>query len=249
MVVPMTAGPQPPVKLLAIAAHPDDAEIGAGAILAGLASRGIAVGVLDLTRGELASNGTPETRAEEAAQAAQELGLAWRWNAGLPEWPWTEGPGVEVLVKAFRACRPDVVLAPYPGDRHPGHVWAARLAAEARQLAGTRRWRDDLGPPHRPRRLFHYFVNGDTVPSLVVDVSQDYHRKQAALAAHASQFQPTNGSVPTVLNSGAFLRLVESRDRHFGAMIGVEFGEGLWSPEPIAVTDFRLLTDRGGEFA
>ncbi len=245
----MTAGPHGSLEVLAIAAHPDDGEIGAGGILAGLAARGIRVGVLDLTRGELASNGTPETRAEEAARAARELGLSWRGNAGLPEWPWTEGPGVEMLVRVFRACRPDVVLAPYPGDGHPGHAWAGRLAAEARQLAGMHRWGDDLGLPHRPRRLLHYFVNGETQPSLIVDVSRHYERKRAALAAHASQFQATPGSLPTRLNSGALLRLVESRDRHFGAMIGVEFGEGLWSAEPVAVTDVSLLPDRGGERA
>ncbi|HCC32920.1 MAG TPA: bacillithiol biosynthesis deacetylase BshB1 [Clostridiales bacterium] len=245
----MTANPGQSLKVLAVAAHPDDAEIGAGAILAGLAARGMPVGVLDLTRGELASNGTPEMRAEEAARAAGELGLTWRGNAGLPEWPWTEGSGVEALVKVLRACRPDVVLAPYPGDPHPGHVWAGRLAAEARQLAGMRRWRDDLGHPHRPRRLLHYFVNGETVPSLIVDASREYPRKRAALAAHVSQFQATPGSVPTRLNSGDLLRLIESRDRHFGAMIGVEFGEGLWSPEPIAVTDGSLLAERGGDGA
>ncbi|HSW09973.1 MAG TPA: bacillithiol biosynthesis deacetylase BshB1 [Bacillota bacterium] len=245
----MTADLGRPLTVLAVAAHPDDAEIGAGGILAALAARGVPVGVLDLTRGELASNGSPEMRAAEAARAAQELGLTWRGNAGLPEWPWSEGFAVEALVRVLRACRPDVVFAPYPGDPHPGHGWAGRLAAEARQLAGMGRWGVDLGRPHRPRRLLHYFVNGDTLPSLIVDVSADYPRKRAALTAHASQFQTAPGSVPTRLNSGAFLRLIESRDRHFGAMIGVEFGEGLWSPEPIAVTDVSSLTGRGGELA
>ncbi len=232
---------------LAVAAHPDDAEIGAGGTLATLAARGYRVGVLDLTVGDLASNGTVEQRSEEAARAARELGLVWRRNAGLPEWPRQTEPAARAVVEALRRYRPVVLLAPYPEDEHPGHAWAGCVAVEARHLAGLARWTQG-GPPYRPPVLWHYFIHGETSPSVVVDVSEQYERKRAALAAYASQFTVHPGAVITRLNSGAFLRLVESRDRHFGGRIGCEFGEGFWSAEPVAVREPKLLVFReGGE--
>ncbi|MDQ7794800.1 MAG: bacillithiol biosynthesis deacetylase BshB1 [bacterium] len=232
------------LDLLAIGAHPDDVEIGAGGTLAALVSRGVRVGLVDLTLGELASNGTPEERQREAEQAGRELGLTVRWSAGLVEWPRDDGSALDELVGAIRRFRPGVLLAPHPGDPHPGHAWAARLAGEARYLGGLTRWGE--GAPFRPRFLLHYFICGETYPSLVIDVSHQYGRKRAALAAHASQFQSRPGGTPTPLNTGAFLHMIEIRDRHWGTRMGVQFAEGFWTPEPVPMLDPRFLVN-GGE--
>ena len=63
-----------PLDLLAIMAHPDDAELLCGGSLSKAAAQGDRVGILDLTRGEAASIGSVEARAEEAARSAELMG-------------------------------------------------------------------------------------------------------------------------------------------------------------------------------
>ena len=67
-----------PVDVLAIAAHPDDVELTCGGTLASLKSRGYRFGIVDLTRGEMGTRGTPEIRETEAKRAAQILGAEFR---------------------------------------------------------------------------------------------------------------------------------------------------------------------------
>lgn len=135
------------LDILAFAPHPDDAELGVGGILAGHAALGYAVGVADLTRGEAASNGTPEERAAEATEAARLLGLAVRHNLGLPDGRLKDDEDTVCLVAGtLRTFNPRLVLAPYgEGDRHPDHRAAARIVTAAVAFA-----RDDRrgGGPH-----------------------------------------------------------------------------------------------------
>ena len=74
-----------PIHLLAIGAHPDDVELTCGGTLIKAARQGHRTGIIDLTRGETASQGTPQTRQAEAAEAARVMGVAERVNAGLPD--------------------------------------------------------------------------------------------------------------------------------------------------------------------
>ena len=68
------------LDILAIGAHPDDVELGCGATIAKAVANGKKVGIIDLTRGELGTRGTAETRDEESAAAAKILGLTMRLN-------------------------------------------------------------------------------------------------------------------------------------------------------------------------
>jgi bacillithiol biosynthesis deacetylase BshB1 len=224
------------LDLLAIAAHPDDAEVGCGGVLIQAAEAGMRVAVADLTGGERSTRGSLEVRAAERARATELIGLSDRIEVGLPDTSLGTDPGHrEALVRLLRELRPAVVLAPYPEDRHPDHAAAGRLAREASFIAGV--GKAGSGDPHRPQRVYHYMLHHPFTPSFVVDVSAVWERKWAAIAAYESQFgAATDGT--TELAEGRFLRVVEARARFHGAMIGADHGEAFHSPGPVP---FRFL--------
>lgn len=223
------------IDLLAFGPHPDDIEIGLGGTAARHAALGHRVGLCDLTRGELGSNGTPEERLAEAEAARAVLGAAERINLGLPDGGLdpADRDQVRLVAALVRRWRPAAVALPYWGDRHPDHVAASALVSEAVFRAGLRRYAAE-GEAWRPEWLCYYFINDAAPPSFVVDVSAVYARKREALACHRTQFQPAGpDAAATRLTSPVFLRLVESRDAQFGALAGVEFAEGIVVREPV----------------
>lgn len=217
------------LDVLAVAPHPDDAELGVGGTLAKAAREGRAVGVLDLTRGELGSKGDPETRAREAAAAARVLGLAWRENLGLPDGGLADEPeAARILAMQLRRSRPRVLLAPHPEDRHPDHVDAAALVRRAVHLAGLAR-ADVEGEPHKPERVLWYPGNEPVHPHLLVDVSTTIEVWEAAVLAFASQFEGADVS-ETVGPAGLEAR--RALRRYWGNLAGVSYAEPLVSLRP-----------------
>lgn len=237
-------GPGDDLDLLAFAPHPDDAEAAVGGILALHARLGWRVGVVDLTRGEMGSNGTPEERLREAKEAAAVLGLAVRENLGLPDGAVGRDPAEELRVVAvLRRLRPRRVLMPWPRDRHPDHEATSRLVRAALFKAGLRRLDVDGLPPHRPELAAYYFLNEEATPGLLVDVSAVAEVKERAVAAYKSQMAPAapNGErVPTRLTCGFFLHRVRSRDAYWGSLIGVERAEALRLPGPVGLPDLGV---------
>jgi len=233
--VPRPPAADRPLDLLAIGAHPDDVDISCGGTLALAAAQGYAVGILDLTRGEMGTNGTPEMRAAEATEAARILGAAGRWNAGLPDGGIRSGdPEQEVRVVGWlRRLRPAILLTHYPQDRHPDHVQASLIAERAWYLAGLARYKAD-GEPFRSEARFHFASRVGFHPTLVVDVTEMWETKRRAMLAHKSQVtQEVAGATPTQLNQPDFLERIESRMRHYGGMIGVRYGEPYYSDAPM----------------
>lgn len=222
------------VDLLVFGPHPDDLEIGLAGTIARHTAEGARVGLCDLTRGELGSNGTPDERLREADAAAHVLGAAWRVNLG-----WPDGgivPSTEILrsaVDLIRTHRPRTIAVPYWDDRHPDHGAASRVLDLAAFRSGLRR----VVTEHeawRPDWVCYYFINNAVAPSFVVDVSAFYERKRAALACHETQFAPRDTSaVATRLTASTFQQLIESRDAQFGAQIGVSYAEGVVVREPL----------------
>ena len=220
--------------LLAFGPHPDDLEIGLGATLAKHASLGHRVGLCDLTRGEMGSNGTPEQRLDEAEKARAVLGAVWRENLGWPDRAIGSNEAhVKNATALIRQAKPRVIAIPYWNDRHPDHAAASRVLTEAVFNARLRRYPID-GDPWQPDWVCYYFINDSAPASFVVDVSAHYDAKRRALACYRSQFDDQSaGSVATRLTSPRFMQLVESRDAQFGALAGVAFAEGLVVKEPI----------------
>ena len=229
----------PSLDLLAIGSHPDDVEISCGGTLALAARQGFRAGIVDLTRGELATNGDPETRAGEAEAAARILGVSVRRNAGLPDGGLQGGDPAQErrLVALLRELRPAVLLTHFPRDRHPDHVEASRLCDRAWYLAGLRQFEAE-GEPFRPDARYHFASRIGFHPSLVVDVTGAWEAKREAILAHRSQvLREGPGRTPTQLNEPDFLDRLEARGRHFGSMIGVRYGEPFSSPEPLGVRE------------
>jgi N-acetylglucosamine malate deacetylase 1 len=221
------------IDLLAFGPHPDDLEIGLGGTLAKQAAIGHTVGLCDLTRGEMSSNGTPDTRLQEAEAARDVLGAAWRENLALPDRGIGSSPDhTQKVVELIRRTRPRAIAIPYWHDRHPDHQSAATLLRDAIFNAKLKRYTAP-GDPWQPQWVCHYFINDAGPASFVVDVSEHYDTKRRALACYASQFARATDSAQTRLNAPTFSQLIESRDAHFGALAGVRFAEGVVVMEPV----------------
>jgi N-acetylglucosamine malate deacetylase 1 len=221
------------VDLLVFGPHPDDLEIGLGGTVALHASIGLAVGLCDLTAGEMGSNGTPEQRLLEAEDARVALGAAWRENLRWPDRRIGKDPNhLQQAVSFIRRHQPRTVAVPYWQDRHPDHGASSELLTEAVFNAGLRRYRAE-GEAWKADWICYYFINDAASPTFVVDVSATYERKREALDCHKTQFQRGTGLADTRLNSPLFRQLVESRDAQFGALAGVRWAEGVIVREPI----------------
>lgn len=218
-----------PLDLLAFGPHPDDIEIGMAGSLARHAADGLRVGLCDLTRGELGSNGTPEERVAEADAARAVLGAVVRENLALPDGGLRPDDDEQLrsVAECIRRWRPRTIAAPHWHDRHPDHVDASRLITRAAFKSGLRRYTAARGEPWRPEWIVYYFINDSAPPSFVIDVTEHYARKREALACHRTQFTPAGDDVTgTRLTSPLFQQLIESRDAQFGALTGVRFAEG-----------------------
>lgn len=230
-----------PVEVLAFGPHPDDLEIGMGGTIARHVDRGAAVGLCDLTAGEMGSNGTVDERLAEADAARDVLGAAWRVNLRWPDRGIGGSGQVKSAVELIRRARPRAIAIPYGVDRHPDHVAASQVLTEAAFSSGLRRFEPSLGAAWKASRVCYYFINDSAPPSFVVDVSEVYERKRRALGCYVSQFRPPEAdAVRTRLTSPRFQQLIESRDAQFGAVSGVAFAEGFIVREPLVLPDLFL---------
>lgn len=227
------------LDILAIAAHPDDAELGCGGSLLLAARKGLSVVIADLSKSEMSSRGTVESRQEEARNAAHILGLKERRNLGFPDSQIDSDSSdqLSALIQLIRETRPRIVLAPYWEDRHPDHVATGRLVKKACFSAGLAKVGD--GEPYRPTRLYSYMLSYPFTPSFVLDISSVWDRKMEAILAYQSQFQSSEDGIATAISEPGFLKLVEARAIWFGAMIGAAYGEPYHMPGPVPV--YELL--------
>jgi bacillithiol biosynthesis deacetylase BshB1 len=234
------------VDILAIFAHPDDMELTVGGTLLKMKSLGYRTGALDVTRGEMGTRGTPERRAEEAAEAARILRLDVRENLELPDGHvWVTEETRTKLVRVLRRLKPKVVLTQQFDDPHPDHNHIAQLVREAARLASMQKYDADFGlerinVPMVAHNVFSFRVP----PSFIVDISEFLEEKMAAIRAHRSQFHNPDSKEPeTRLTDKRFLQDLENRSRYFGSLIGVEAGEPFFVREALNVEDpIALLT-------
>lgn len=220
--------------LLVIGAHPDDAEVHVGGLLALASRRGLKAAILDLTRGDLGTRGTPETRHQEAMAAARILGVD-RIILDLPDARFGEGNlERDRIVAVLRDLRPSVVILPHPEDHHPDHRRVYRLGCEAAYLAGLKNY-PCPGERWRPAALaWTGGVNPPTPPDLVIDVSAVWPVRMEAFDAFGSQFAQDPALPATRIAHPTFRRGIEGRAMHWGSLIQAEFAEGLWCEKPVA---------------
>lgn len=233
------------VDLLFFGAHADDVELCAGGTIAKSVTDGLRVGIIDLTRGEMGTRGTPAIRKREAAAGARALGAHWREELDFGDGGLRTGREEELqVIDVVRRLKPTLVFAPYPDDRHPDHTRAGRLVTEASFYAGLRALKTAF-PAHRPQTVIYYLQNYMYGPSFVVDVTESWETKMRAVRAFKSQFfKPKSKEPETFIAKRGFLDMIEARGRHFGQLIGSEFGEAFVTKQPPRVDD--LVAAYGG---
>ena len=228
------------VDLLAIFAHPDDAELLCGGALARAVDQGHRVGVLDLTGGEAGSSGSAALRAREAAAAAAILGVAERRSAGLPDGALQNTPDARLVVaRHVRELRPRTVILHWSGGRHPDHRVASELGRDACFIAGLARAALE-GEPHRPSKILYAVAYQEPAvePRFVVDISAQMQRKLDAIAAFRSQFEGKTWA-GDVFGGGdrPLLEQITAHAAHYGSLIRRPYGEPFWTRETLAVED------------
>jgi bacillithiol biosynthesis deacetylase BshB1 len=224
------------LRVLAIGAHPDDVELGVGGLLVKLATDGFSTGILDLSRGERASRGTPEQRAAEATAAAAILRVSVRENAGLPDGGIADTPEQRQQVAGFiRRLQPEIILAPMAPDRHPDHAAAAALVRAACFEAGLHR-SSVQGVPFRPNAIYGYtaYFELPRSPEIVIDITGVFETKLDALRCYRSQFHLEGAEGPeTYVSSLRFWENIRHRAAYWGHRVGVDFGEPLYLEGPM----------------
>lgn len=241
------------LDILAVAVHPDDAELGCGGTLLMEKLRNKKTGVVDLTKGELGTRGSAEIRAREAAAAATIMQLDARENLGMADGFFENDEAHQRrLIAAIRKYRPEIVLANALDDRHPDHGRAGHLIKDACFLSGLRKIEtlDNSGNPQphwRPKYIFHYIQDRYIEPNFVYDISSVFEQKLEAIKAYTSQFHSDEyqkDEPQTYISTPGFLNSIIGRHAMLGKMIGVPYAEGFITQKMVGIDNFEALIQK-----
>lgn len=227
------------LDVLVFAAHPDDAELAMGGTIARFADEGFNVGIVDLTRGEMGTRGSAETRQKEALEAAKILKTSIRENLLIPDGDIEITNGnIRKVVMLMRKYKPKIVFAPYFSDRHPDHINASKLIKRAMFVSGLEKIKTSESEiaqrAYRPAKLFYYMQTYTFEPSFVVDISNFFETKMKAVWAYSTQFHNPDSNEPeTFISSPEFIEYVDARAKFYGFQIGKKFGEPFYCEEKI----------------
>lgn len=235
------------LDILAFGVHPDDVELGCAGTLMAAIDQGKKVGIVDLTRGELGTRGTPTTRTQEAAAAAKIMGVDVRENLDMADGFFANDEAHQrKIISIIRKYQPDIILANAPEDRHPDHGRSAKLVSDAAFLSGLRKIETMLDgtaqEAWRPAYTFHYIQDRFIQPSFVIDITAYIERKIEAVLAYGTQFNSADNSEPqTYISSPQFLETVKARALMLGKRIGVGYAEGYITEKIIGFSNFDAI--------
>lgn len=221
------------VDILAIGVHPDDIELSCCGTILKHIDMGKKVGILDLTRGELGTRGTAETRDEEAANAAIIMGTSFRKNARMADGFFTHTQeNLLKIIKVIRFCQPEIVLNNATSDRHPDHGRAAKLVSDACFLSGlikieTKGEDGKVQEKWRPKAMYHYIQDYRLEPDFVIDITPYFEKKVKSILAYKTQFyNPESKEPETPISSKAFMDFLQARAVGMGRPAGYKYAEG-----------------------
>ncbi len=235
------------VDILAFGAHPDDVELGCGGTLAKLISEGKTVAIVDLTKGELGTRGTDETRKAEAEESSKILGISYRENLEMRDGFFKNDEEHQLkVVKMIRKYRPEIVFCNSIEDRHPDHGKGSKLVSDACFLSGLRKIETSLEGKNqevwRPKQVFHYIQWKEITPDFVVDISNVMDKKIEACLAFKTQFYDPNSNEPvTPIATKDFLESLTYRAQNLGRLSGCDFAEGFTTEKLLAFRNFEGL--------
>jgi N-acetylglucosamine malate deacetylase 1 len=231
------------VDILAIGAHPDDMELICGGTLVRANMLGRSTGILDLAAGEMASRGTPDLRAREAAQAAKVMGVSVRENLGFPDGGIQNTPDTRAKVAVvIRRLKPKIVITHSQHGRHPDHPTVAQLVRDACFVAGLKKVAPEFAP-HRPLKVIHAlsFREDNQKPTFVVDITESFEKKLEAIACYASQFGDAVQAGEVYPNGEPLNDLIRHHAAHYGSLIRCRYGEPFYTTETMRVDDVGSL--------
>ncbi len=235
------------LDILAFGVHPDDVELSCAGVLLVEKNNGKKTGIVDLTRGELGTRGTAETRTAEAADAAKILGVEVRDNLEMADgFLQNDEAHLRKIISALRDYQPEIILCNAPEDRHPDHGRSSKLVADAAFLSGLQKIQTDRNgkaqQAWRPKYVFRYIQDRFLQPDFVVDITNVFEQKVEAIKAYKTQFHNTNTDEPeTYISTPDFLDSVIYRHKWFGKMIGVKYAEGFISEKIIGFKNFDSI--------
>jgi N-acetylglucosamine malate deacetylase 1 len=238
------------LDVLIFASHPDDAELAMGGTIAKLSSKGLKVGIIDFTEGEMATRGTPAKRKAEAFKAAIALKATLRENLHIPDGNiLVNKENVDKVVRLIRKYKPKIIFAPYFNDRHPDHIDTSKIVKKAMFTAGlvkvVTKFEGKEQKNYRPNKLFYYMQTYTFEPTFIVDVTNYFDTKMKSVKAYKSQFHNSKSSEPeTFISSKMFMDYIVSRARHYGFQIGKEYGEPFYSEEKIELDLVELIKNK-----
>ena len=227
------------LDVMVCAAHPDDAELAMGGTIARFTSDGFSVGIIDLTRGEMGTRGSADTRQKEALEAAKILKTSIRENLLIPDGDIEISNGnIRKVVMLMRKYKPKIVFAPYFKDRHPDHISASKLIKRAMFVSGLEKIKTSEGEiaqrAYRPAKLFYYMQTYTFEPSFIVDISNFVETKMKSVWAYTTQFHnPESDEPETFISSPEFIDYVDARAKYYGFQISKKFGEPFYCEEKI----------------
>lgn len=231
------------LDILVFAAHPDDAELACSGTIASQIAKGKKVGIVDFTKGEMGTRGTPKMRIEEATKSSEILGLSARENLGFKDIYFMDDHKHQLeIVKMIRKYQPEIVLANAITDRHPDHGKGSSVASTACFMSGLLKIETEIEgeiqSPWRPKFVYHYIQNNYIQPDFVVDISDFWEIKLASIKAFKSQFyDPENKEPQSFISSENFIQFIEARAREFGHSINTKYGEGFTKERMLGVED------------
>jgi N-acetylglucosamine malate deacetylase 1 len=232
---------------LVFAAHPDDAELSMGGTIAKMTLNNFKVGIIDFTKGELGTRGTPEIRKEEARKAGDILRISVRENLSIPDGIVSDNQeNLMKVITIIRKYKPKIIFAPYFNDRHPDHIDVSKLVKRAMFQTGLNKVETfDNGTAQtsfRPAHLYYYMQTYTFEPSFIIDISDSYETKMKAVRAYESQFfDPKSKEPETFISKPNFVSYIESRAHFYGFQIRKNYGEPFYCEEDIELDLLSLL--------
>lgn len=231
------------LDLLFIAAHPDDVELGCGGTILKHIQLGKTVGILDLTRGELGTRGTAQTREIEATNAAKILGINIRENLGFRDGFFINNEEHQIkIIEKIRQYQPQIVITNAYQDRHPDHGRAADLVYDACFLAGLPKIKTSIHniqqTAYRPDLLLSMVQDNYIKPDILIDITPYQTIKMEAIRAYKTQFFSADADAneqETYISNPEFLEAVIARSREFGKAINATYAEGFLCKKLIGV--------------
>ncbi len=234
------------VDILAFGSHPDDVELGCGGSILSAISQGLKVGIIDLTKGELGTRGTPEIRKKESEKASEILGVSFRKNLDFKDGFFINDEEHQLkIIELLREHKPSIIFCNAVKDRHIDHPKGSKLVSDSCFLSGLSKINTNYNnsknqSPWTPKQIYHYIQWFDLKPDILIDISEFQEKKMKAIMAYESQFYNPKSTEPnTPISSKRFIDSIKQRDQNFGRISGVDSAEGFTVERPPVVKDIK----------